>query len=52
MHLDPNELVPPEDGDRIQSPKPRFHIKDSTIDNVQNCDTYINIKSTQTCIQH
>jgi hypothetical protein len=29
-----------------------FYIKDRTMDNVQNCDSYINITSSQTYRQH
>jgi hypothetical protein len=45
----PETLGSPEDGDRIQSPKRYvFKIKDRTMDNVQNCDSYINIPWSQT----
>jgi hypothetical protein len=43
----PTEQVPPEDGDRIQSPKRRV-LKNRKIDNVRNCDSYINIPSSET----
>jgi hypothetical protein len=33
----------PEEGDITQAPKLLFHVKDRTMDNVQNCDSYINI---------
>jgi hypothetical protein len=33
--------VPPENGYRIQSPKGFVLIRERTIDNVQNCDSYI-----------
>jgi hypothetical protein len=36
--LGPADQVPPEDGDRVQSPKVMFEIKDKAVDNVQNCD--------------
>jgi hypothetical protein len=45
--LGPTEQAPPEDEDRIQSPKRCFK-KDKIVDKVQNCDSYINIPSLQT----
>jgi hypothetical protein len=40
------QVCSPEDGDRIQSSKRRM--KDRTIDNVQNCDSHINLPLSQT----
>jgi hypothetical protein len=40
--LGPAQQIPPEDRDRIKSPKRRV------LDNVQNCVSYINIPSSQT----
>jgi hypothetical protein len=39
---------PPKDGDRIQSPKRVCYVKDRTKTNFQNCNSYVNIPSSQT----
>jgi hypothetical protein len=41
-------VVAPQDEDEIQSPKRRVLKKGQDVDNVQNCDSYINIPSSQT----
>jgi hypothetical protein len=33
----------------IQNPKRRVLIKDKVVDNVQNCESYFNVLSSQTC---
>jgi hypothetical protein len=44
--LRPSELVPSENGERIESPK-RCVLNKGTTDNVQNCNNYINIPLTK-----
>jgi hypothetical protein len=44
-HVEPSQLGPYEDGDRIQSPKCRVLNKYRMIDNVQNYDSYNTIST-------
>jgi hypothetical protein len=48
LSMEPNWVVPPEDGDRIQSPKRSVLNKRQDNGYVQNYDSYINILSSQT----
>jgi hypothetical protein len=42
------EYIPSEGEDRIQTPINYVQRKDRTMDNVQNCDRFINTPSSQT----
>jgi hypothetical protein len=37
-----------QDGDRIKSPKRRVYVKCRTMGIIRNCDSYVNVPSSQT----